>query len=135
MLQRTHSRPPPEGQGTVRGDMFPNAPVIGPVTPDRTPPPWPVMPTELLSRYQVQLTRRESEPESKLCLEEARQDGLERRWQARIILRLLAVTYTALVLLALVLAVWGDIEQQRWALGALMTVLGSILGFLVGRKA
>ncbi|WP_187345279.1 hypothetical protein [Cystobacter ferrugineus] len=42
---------------------------------------------------------------------------------------------TTLFLLALVLAIWGDVEQQRWALGALMTILGSILGFLVGQKA
>jgi fatty acid desaturase len=93
------------------------------------------MPAELLTRYQVQLTQRESEPELKLRLEEARRDGMQRRWQARIVLRLLAVMFTALFLLATLLAVWGDVEQQRWGLGALMTILGSIMGFLVGRRA
>lgn len=48
---------------------------------------------------------------------------------------MLAVTYAALFLLALFLALQGNAEQQRWALGALMTVLGSALGYLVGRKA
>jgi len=95
----------------------------------------PVGLAELLSVYQVALTQRESEPELKLRLEEARRDGAERRTQARMILRLLAVTYASLVILALVLAVMGNIEQQQWALSALMTVLGSILGYLVGRKA
>ena len=135
MLQRAHARAFPETQGALHGDARPTARVDGPAPPDRTPLPWSVVPGELLSRYQVQLTQRESEPELKLRLEEARRDGMQRRWQARIILRLLAVTYTALFLLALVLAVWGNVEQQRWALGALMTILGSILGFLVGRRA
>lgn len=135
MLQRTHSRPPSGMKDVVRGDVLPSAPVIDPAPPDRTPLPWSVVPAELLSRYQVQLTQRESEPELKLRLEEAHRDGMQRRWQARVVLRLLVVMFTALFLVALVLAVWGNAEQQRWALSALMTILGSILGFLVGRRA
>ncbi|MDC0712102.1 hypothetical protein POL68_26790 [Stigmatella sp. ncwal1] len=67
-------------------------------------------------------------------LEEDRREGEERRRQSRTILRLLSITYTALFLMALFLAIRGTAEQQRWALGALMTVLGSILGYLVGKK-
>jgi fatty acid desaturase len=88
----------------------------------------------LLSAYRVELARNESEPELKHRLAEATRDGEERRRQARIILRLLAATYVALLVLAFGLAVWGTAEQQKWALGALMTILGSILGYLVGRK-
>jgi hypothetical protein len=67
-------------------------------------------------------------------LHEAARDSEQRRRQAQVILWLSAVTYVALLLLAIGLAVWGRIEQQKWALGALMTILGSVLGYLVGRK-
>ncbi|WP_157758608.1 hypothetical protein [Cystobacter fuscus] len=92
------------------------------------------MPTELLSRYQIQLTQRESEQELKLRLEEARRDGMQRRWQARTVLRLLAVMFIILFLLALGFALRGDAEQKRWAFGALSAILGSIPGVLIGRK-
>ncbi|MDY7226668.1 hypothetical protein [Hyalangium rubrum] len=89
---------------------------------------------ELLSTYRVELSKQESKPELEHRLEEATQDARERRWQTRTTLRLLALTYVALLMLALSLAVWGDAKQQEWALGALMTILGSSLGYLVGRK-
>lgn len=90
---------------------------------------------EVLAAYRIELARKESEPELKHRLEEATRDGEERRRQARIILQLVAATYLALVVLAFGLSVWGSAEQQKWALGALMTILGSILGYLVGRKS
>ncbi|HEX8706200.1 MAG TPA: DUF3040 domain-containing protein [Myxococcaceae bacterium] len=91
--------------------------------------------TAALSAYRIEFAKKESDPELKHRLQEAAQDGEERRRQGRIIMRLVAVTYLALLVLALGLAVWGTVEQQKWALGALTTMLGSILGYLVGRKS
>jgi hypothetical protein len=137
MLQRSYPQPPPPGLGAPHADQLPSAPTgTGPLeSPERTSHGWPAALTGLLSAYSVELATKESEQELKHRLEEARLDGEERRRQARAILWLLASTYAALLLLALFLALRGNAEQQRWALGALMTILGSILGYLVGRKA
>jgi hypothetical protein len=65
---------------------------------------------------------------------EAAKDSEQRRRQAQVTLWLIAMTYIALLLLSFYLALWGSTEQQKWALSALMAILGSILGYLVGRK-
>ncbi|HZI09995.1 MAG TPA: hypothetical protein VE153_06340 [Myxococcus sp.] len=89
----------------------------------------------MLTAYRPEFASREREQKLRHRLRETAKDNEQRRQQARIILWLVAATYLALLLLAFSLCLWGGAEQQKWALGALMTILGSILGYLVGRKS
>ncbi len=68
-------------------------------------------------------------------LNEATRRAEEQRRSARLTMTLLATTYGILFLLTTFLAIWGNTEQQRWALGALTAVQSSLLGFLVGRRS
>src|SRR5687767_8604400 len=99
MLQRSSLQPsPPSGIGAPFSEQLPSPPTgAGPQgSPDRIPHGWPDALAGLLSAYPLGLAHKESEPELKHRLEEARRDGEERRRQARVILWLLAITYAAL---------------------------------------
>lgn len=89
---------------------------------------------DLLALYRVELVKKETEKELRHRLRESTKEGEQRRRQAQVTLSLISVTYVALLILASVLAVWGEMEQQKWALSALMTILGSVLGYLVGQR-